>query len=295
MPASLQQLANEPIEPLGTGWAFWAYRAGDTVLRFPRDAEFTQTLAVEAAVMRDLAPTLPLPVAAIEVHEDGPNGLPFTSHHFVPGVTVEKLTRPLAPTAGAVMGKFLKAMHDFPVARAAALGLVDPTPQQRRDNRQRFFVDVQARVLPLISVDARSHLSATFEAFLADASNFAGPVAVSHGDINPVNVLADPSTGELTGVIDWGDLTIDEPAGDLTSVLYGYLGEAGLSAQLLALFDAYGITHAELDLMRPRCRFGAYCLPLQEILYCLAGGNPAGLPEAIEFLYETIERYERWP
>jgi aminoglycoside 2''-phosphotransferase len=288
----LPRLAGEHIEPLGEGWAFWAFRAGDAVLRFPRDPEFTRTLVVEAAVMRELAPALPLPVSVIEVYEDGPNRLPFTSHRMVPGVPVKELGRPLAAGAGATLGRFLRAMHAFPVERAAALGLANSTSARRHEDRLRFFEEqVQKRVFPLVSGEACAHLAATFEAFLGEPANFEA-AAVSHGDIDPVNVLADPVTGELTGVIDWGDIAIGDPAGDFTNILYGGLGDAGLREQLPDLLPAYGITGAELERVRPRCAFGAYCWPLHEIIYCLDSHNDAGLQEAIAFLYKTIAEPE---
>jgi aminoglycoside 2''-phosphotransferase len=281
-------LARLPIEPLGTGWAFWAYRAGDAVLRFPKDPEFTRTLGVEAAVMRELASTLPLPVAVIEVHADGPHGLPFTSHRFVPGVSVKDLQRPLAPDAGAVLGRFMRAMHAFPVERAVELGIAYEAPEGRRKKRRRILnEEIVPRVFPVISATAREHVIATFEAYLRDDPNFDYTPVVSHGDLDDWNVLADPETGELSGVADWGDITISDPAGDFTVSLYGGFGKRGISVP--DLIHAYGISKAELDKMRPRCRFSAYCWPLWEVLYGLDTRDDAAVKRGIEFLYETID------
>jgi aminoglycoside 2''-phosphotransferase len=289
--AHLPHLASERIEPLGMGWAFWAYRAGDTVLRFPRSRESTETLAVEAAVMRELGPTLPLPVSVIEVHENGPNGLPFTSHRLVRGIPVIDLPRQLADEAGAVLGRFIKAMHAFPVERAAALGLANPTPKKRLEDRVRFlFMEVTPRVFPLVSEEARRHVWRTFKAFLDEPSHFEWQAVVTHRDIDARNVLADPATGALTGVVDWGDLSIADPAGDFIDAQRGGLARLGLREQLDDLLDAYGMTRAELETMRPRSDFYEYCWPLHEIIYGLNSRQDDVKQKGIEYLYETVAR-----
>jgi aminoglycoside phosphotransferase (APT) family kinase protein len=53
-----------------------------------------------------------------------------------------------------------------------------------------------------------------------------------HGDIAPQNLMVDPSTGDLTGIVDWGDAALGDPAVDFAKLplwavvptLSGYLG-----------------------------------------------------------------------
>ena len=277
-------LTDSPITPLGEGWAFTAYRVGDTVLRFPLDPQYAESLHVEAAVMRELAPTLPLPVSTIVIHAQGPNGLPFTSHPLVAGVRVRDLTRPLNENAGAVLGSFLRAMHDFPAVRAAELGLSIPSTQDIQTSRRAFYEKVQQHVLPLVDNTTASFAQQRFEEFLGEAANFQWTPCVSHADIDTNNVLADPEMGEITGVIDWGDVTIGDPAGDFTDILYGPLGDAGLREQLPSLTAAYGVHVGEIEQMRPRCRFYYFCWPLHEVLYGLESENESFVESGLEWL-----------
>jgi aminoglycoside phosphotransferase (APT) family kinase protein len=284
---SLPDLLPERIEPIGTGWAFWAFRAGDFVLRFPRDPEFAESLTAEAAVLRELAPVLPLPVAVIEVHAAGPNDLPFTSHRFVAGISVKDLPRPLAANSGAVLGGFLRAMHSFPVHRAVTLGLEYTSAEDYRESRRRLLEDqIRPKVFPLVTPAVALHVMQTFRAFMADPSNFAWQPVVSHHDIDDWNTLADPETGELSGVVDWGDITIGDPASDFTISLFGGFATKGIN--LPDLYHAYGITAAELETMRPRCAFAAYCWPLHEIIYGLDSHQDDVVLRGVKFLHETV-------
>lgn len=53
-----------------------------------------------------------------------------------------------------------------------------------------------------------------------------------HGDVSPTNLLADPATGRLTALLDWGDAALADPASDFAKLplraapyaLEGYLG-----------------------------------------------------------------------
>jgi aminoglycoside phosphotransferase (APT) family kinase protein len=42
------------------------------------------------------------------------------------------------------------------------------------------------------------------------------PASLLHGDLHPRNVLLED--GQITGIIDWGDITSGDPATDLTSI-----------------------------------------------------------------------------
>ncbi|WP_175548810.1 phosphotransferase family protein [Mangrovactinospora gilvigrisea] len=72
-----------------------------------------------------------------------------------------------------------------------------------------------------------------------------GPVLV-HGDASPQNLLADPATGALTALLDWGDAELADPAVDFAKVplravpyvLDGYLGERAGDPELVRSWAA---------------------------------------------------------
>jgi aminoglycoside 2''-phosphotransferase len=248
--------------PLDSGWSFRAYRASDCVLRFPKRVQYTQTLPAEARLLPILAPALPLPVSVIALHEGGPNGMPFTSHRFVPGVRAQE--RPLTSQAAETLGRFLRALHDFPTDHALDCGVGYNDGALWREERAQLYEVTIRRCFPLVSCEARAHIERTFETYLNDDANFAWQPTLVHNDIDERNVLADPSTCELTGVIDWSDVFISDPAVDLAGPLVGDLAKSGLDAA--ALERGYG---QPLEPMLQRCNFYEFCWPLFHLLHGL--------------------------
>jgi aminoglycoside phosphotransferase (APT) family kinase protein len=64
------------------------------------------------------------------------------------------------------------------------------------------------------------------EAFLADEENFSFAPTLIHADLGPAHLLAEG--GELTGVIDWGDVRVGDPALDFAWLLQQPFAEAVL-------------------------------------------------------------------
>src|SRR4051812_15553649 len=117
--AHAPQLADAPIAFLAEGWEFWAFTAGDYVLRFPRpvvnlhripDGTTNQTsLATERRLLPALRDKLRVPVPTIEIYaEDGPNDLPFAGHRMLPGEPVLFASRAPGPHFGRDFGRLLR-------------------------------------------------------------------------------------------------------------------------------------------------------------------------------------------
>ena len=241
-------LVADDIEYLGDGWDFWVFGAADIVLRFPKTPEYAGQLAAERRFLLELAPTLPLPVP-IPRHlvENGPNGLPFAVYQRIPGVSLIDLQRTPAPGFGVALGRFLKALHAFPVEQAAALGLEVFDGPRARARRIEKYEELVRRVFPLLSCEARTYVGGIFERHLNDPEQWSFEPCLCHGDIDDRNVLADPDTGELTGVVDFTDADVHNPAGDFAWAYAGGFARLGIEHQLPHLLREGGIEAARLD------------------------------------------------
>jgi aminoglycoside phosphotransferase (APT) family kinase protein len=276
--ANAPRLAEEPIEFLGEGWAVWAFSAGDHVLRFPKRPRAATELDGSRRLMVELAPHLSTPVSVPDIYgENGPNGAPFAGHRFVPGVSLITATQllpaatrdvppeiRLSSTLGREIGVFLHELQSFPAKRALELGApLKDGPAQRADTIE-LYESVIRNTFPLISCEARTYAEQRFEAFINDASNFDFEPRLIHHDIDRQNLLIDPETGSLSGVIDWEGAQVGNPAIDLWLPLIDF-AQLGIGGQLPDFLDAYG--PVDLERAQVQVEFTHFLWPFHDMLY----------------------------
>lgn len=232
----------------------WDSRAvlveGRWVDRSPRRAEVAPALRREADLLAWLAPRLPLPVPVPRVVSDEPLRL---RHRLIEGEPCEGTSA----AQGAVLGAFLRALHRADVAVAVGLGVPDArrSQQEHLAHVDRFRVDV----LPLLPGDVQREASSLLD---RACSRAAAPCLV-HGDLGPVHVLV--NGGRLSGVIDWTDAHVGDPAIDLAWALFGTM-----PAFAEAVARAYGLTGE----LRTRARDWHALGPWHEVVYGQDTGQP---------------------
>ncbi|SDF77736.1 Predicted kinase, aminoglycoside phosphotransferase (APT) family [Lentzea fradiae] len=237
---------------LGEGWDSTAVLVGGWVERRPRRREIGPQLVREATVMPWLAPRLPLPVPVPRIVSADPV---VARHAFVPGGELSTWTAPM----GRQLGEFLLALHAAPAGEAARLG-VTPTPLPL----DRFLAEVR--------VPGAGELLARLGGLPADT--------LVHGDLNPEHVLG--HDGLLTGVIDFGDLHLGDPATDLAWALHDTSPEFAD-----ALAEVYGVT----DALCERAAIWHALTPWYDVLR----GNDTDDPEMVQIgLAGVQERLRRW-
>ncbi len=219
------QLRPRRVTAIEDGWDSLVLDVdGEWIVRIPRRAQVREWVEMEIRLLPELAPTLPVPVPRFEhVAEDGVGAVAYRK---LGGSPVDASRAPL----GAELGRFLAALHRFPVERARALG-VPSHDVDWRDRHAAFVEEVLARGRPLLG-DDRADAEAMVEAYLGDDANFAFKPRLLHADLGPAHVLS--AGDELTGVIDWSDARIGDPALDLAWALHGT--PAPFAEALLAVY-----------------------------------------------------------
>jgi aminoglycoside phosphotransferase (APT) family kinase protein len=207
--AQQPDLAHLPVEVMTHGWDNVICRIGDDlVARLPRRAMALKFLLNEQRWLPVLAPRLPLPVPALV--RAGQPGLgypwPWSIVPFLPGQPAGQ-NPPADPGAAAVsLGRFLGALHT-PAAPDAPV------------HASRGVLLAERSVVLAQNLDAlggrvdRGAVTRLWKAALA-APVWAGPPLWLHGDLHPANILV--HRGRISGVIDFGDVTGGDPAGDLS-------------------------------------------------------------------------------
>lgn len=210
---------------------------GTLVFRFPRTPEVAAQLAVEAGLLPALAPTLPLPIPHFAyVARAADTGMPlFVGYRAIAGEPLTPATyaalglggSAVAATLGAEIGRFLAALHAFPVEAARALGVQEVRePDHTRD----LFERVRERVYPLLAPAQRRWTDHLFHDYLANPRLWSFEPALVHGDLSGDHILFDGATRSIAGIIDFGDVAVYDPAGDFAGL--AHYGDACLSAAL---------------------------------------------------------------
>jgi aminoglycoside 2''-phosphotransferase len=228
------------------------------MFRFPRHESARQALLCEMAFLPEFAGRSPLPVPRYTfIGEDFVGyrkieGMPLTRSLFE---TLDDETRRVIARQ---IGEFLSALHTFPLNQACAMGLTEGWGGWREKAYQSF----RANVAPLLSIQARTNAIACLEEFFA----LQWERVVVHGDFYPRDhVFVDDERRGLSGVIGFGDLTIEDAGADFTSVLEDF--GAGFLQDVWAHYS--GATDANL-LHRIRVRIKAR--PLFDAPYALDYG-----------------------
>jgi aminoglycoside phosphotransferase (APT) family kinase protein len=218
--ASLRALAarlsgdpTAPVAYLGEGWDNVVWSVGDhLVLRVRKEGSAQErALAVQHDVDLLHFAARWSPVAAPEVVSVAPfDGALLTTR--LPGVPAVDGAPDLAALAEA-LAALLNALHSVPPDVAAEVVEPDPDPAAEW---LRQIGEEYAEARDGCPADLRPGI----EHFLATAPPAAASRLVfCHNDVRDYHVLVDPASGAVTGLIDWSDAVLGDPALDLATVL----------------------------------------------------------------------------
>jgi aminoglycoside phosphotransferase (APT) family kinase protein len=222
------------IVPLAGGWSgetFLGESAGErTVVRiYARRGAGRGHAAVEvdAAVLRLVRGLLPVP-EVLEVRRPDPGsgtpGLLVTS--FLPGERLDVVLPRLDPEglarAGRSLGEILARLALMPTVRSGSFVdgdlRIEPLPAELRDLVS--FVEHQRTSSAISAWQQREYDGLLAVADLADEVLApVGRTCLVHSDLNPKNVLMDPDTLAVTGLVDWEFAYSGAPVADVGNLL----------------------------------------------------------------------------
>lgn len=199
--AAFPALRATDVRYLAEGWDFRVFEVdGRWAFRFPKRAECEQALAAEVALLARIADALPVPVPRYEFFAEGVGG-----YRKLGGQPASRARAGWAADFAA----FLTALHDLP---AAGLGLpvrgAETSPAGYRERLARLLAKVERALEPRVLAACR----AIVESPAPPPSP--GPPVVTHDDLFPEHLLVSADGEAVTGVIDWGDAAIGDPAID---------------------------------------------------------------------------------
>lgn len=223
-------LAGLPLREVEGGWGNQMWRLGDELaVRIQRMDTDPDHHLKERRWLPLLAPRLPLPIP-FPVRSGTPSErFPkmWTVMTWVSGLPLDQGSITRGEHAADTLAAFLRSLH----VPAPADAPVDPGrgahPKDSTNGFDRFFGSLDADVIGSDAADVRAIWD---DAVAAPA--WEGPPVWVHGDLHPANVVV--AHGTLAGVIDFGDLSVGDPALDLAAAWV--LLPAGAAAHFFAAY-----------------------------------------------------------
>lgn len=275
--------------PAQQGWdSITLFVNDDMIFRFARRPDVAEQLAREARLLPALAQTLPVAIPRFEyVCAEPAGGVRFVGYHAIGGAPLspESFSPAHAAELAQQLGVFLTALHSFPVTEATQLGVVGGSADDWRREYVAFFGEVREHIFLLLSETERSQVAARWERYLGNSANFTFAPALIHRDLAPEHILHEPETGQLSGVIDWGDASLGDPAQDFTG-LHRELGQE-FAASVFAHYQR--AIKGDVETFWQRVRFYGSIGPLHEIRFGQLSGDDEHIAHGLAALHRQLE------
>jgi len=267
------QLSSKQVKRLGWGWDNTVFLIGDEyVFRFPRRTIAVGSIRMEGKLLPKLEAymTIPYPKPLFYGEASDEYPAPFLGYAYVPGDFPIGLTEERRALSAETLAKFLRRLHEFPVQAALKCGV----QQDHRNltdiaSRKEKLEGFLSKVVEHLSPEESSVIEAYISRLQKDRVEAVN--ALIHGDLHFKNMLVNEN-GIVSGIIDWGDLSVGHPACDL-SVAYSFLPPYARGV----FFETYGGADEETKLL---ARLIAVYIPILILMQAVDDGNEAIAAEA---------------
>ena len=271
--------------PIDDGWDNYVIEINKSLIfRFPRRVNIQQRLATDVRLLPELAKALPLPIPSLDyiATKPGNDGPTFVGYPKIPGEPL--LLRKTATHQGLAkqLGEFLTMLHRFPVRDAVNMGVPNGTPKSWQHGYIDLYTKVSSDIFALIKPSQRSTIEALWSSYLDNVANFRFEPVLVHRDLSGENILWNPDLGELTGVIDWSDSSIGDPAIDFVNEFP--VRSNSFTEMVLSFYK--GVVDSSF---RQRIKFYSQAAPFYGVLLGLQTGQPEMVDIEIKSLQDMME------
>ncbi|MFE0351439.1 phosphotransferase family protein [Streptomyces griseoluteus] len=268
----------DSVTLLGEGEDNLAYQVnGELIVRFSKDpdpASRATRVSDEARLLGAVAGISPLPVPEPAFTDAEQGCLAYFKLGGLPLIDLPVAGRSAhSSSIATVLGGLLTALHSVPLGPMAELVDTDDQPKA-------LWLDEAAQTYATVVEEVPVAHRRAVEAFL-DAPPPADrhALAFSHNDLGIEHVLVDPLAWTVTGVIDWSDAAIVDPAYDF-GLLYRDLGPAALRLAL----HSYRTDSQNLRAIGVRAAFYARCSVLEDLAHGIRIGQDTYLAKSLTAL-----------
>ena len=295
-------LDHSRVRPLTGGWSYWTFefeleghRDQDGlfesvwIFRFPRNRVVTENLQKEQAILPVVAPRINFAVPRFE-HAGCWNGQPYAGYRRIPGRPLSDppfTGRKLSDEVTGSIAATLSSLHDIPTSLVAEVCAVEPTVEAWRQHYRALRNEVRDNVMPLLESTTAAAIERGYSRFLDEELATLEDVALVHCDLGCEHILISDDRSTVSGLIDFEDVTIGDPAIDFVGIYVTYGMEA-----VERVRDGYQCASNvqrswDVNFVN-RLRFYTWMASCHEILYGLEEGRSDLVEEGIAGLQARL-------
>ena len=273
--STFPEFCGQRVELLDEGWDFRIFEVdGRWLSRFPKREACVAKLNMEHKLLPGLGEWVSLPIPNYEYFHESRNSSSrtFGGYRKLPGIPGDISKEVDRHKVARQLGVFLERLHTYPVNKAREAGVLevhDLVAHWRDKSREQLRKLVDPNVnRDLLRRYLENDTPLTFD----------GAPSLVHNDLWAEHILVDTRSGGVSGIIDWGDTIIGDPAIDFACLLAWY-GESWLENVL---------KHYTLKLdaeVISRSRYLATCLAIHNITL----GRDLGRDQWIEAGYTALQ------
>ena len=240
------------------------------MFRFPRNEISEKALQVEKGFLAHFKSISPLSIPDHKYSGDNFVGYPKINGILLNLDVFQSLSKESLARIAQQIGQFFSAVHSFSVDEAKRIGVTEDWSGYHQQAINRF----RGGIAPILSASARQKALACMKQMMEEKFE----PRVIHGDFAlEDHVFFDAEKQQLSGVIDFADVTINDPAHDFQNIVE-YGGEVFFDT----VMEHYQLKHDPTLLKRTKLRIEAR--PLFEAAYSLMFGFEERFGDRIEYI-----------
>jgi aminoglycoside 2''-phosphotransferase len=200
----------------------------ELIFRFAKVPHAIKTLEREVIVLRYLQPkiTLPIPNPIYINTETETVGEAFVGYSMIQGIPLWRNNyqqisdHNVRQKMADQLAGFLKEIHQVPIDEIPIELEIEDKPEYWAE----MYKKIKEKLFSYMRSDAKREISEHFETYLLELKKYEFIPKLRHGDFGTGNILFDPDSQKIAGIIDFGGVGVGDPAGDYAG-LYISFGE----------------------------------------------------------------------
>ena len=247
----------------------------DFIFKFPKYSEGIEKLKREVDILNILKNqiTLDIPNPIYNNFEPYEVGCVYSGYRIIRGVSFRQDILHKSQGKNFIakqLAIFLKELHSIPLEEIYSheLNIIDGCNEWVN-----LYERIQKKLFPFMKKESKDLVSVNFNSFFEHNFNF--KQTLIHGDFGPSNIIFDSNNQKISGIIDFSEVSIGDPASDIASLI----GPFGYGEDFVKLFEPF---YSNVEELISRARFYASTFALQEALFGMEVGDKEAFNSGIK-------------